>query len=67
MNKIMENKKILSDEELKEVAGGISNEYCMGHITEQSCRATHVCQWHPSIHEDPFTKQMVDGWCVSIR
>ena len=61
----MESKKILTDEELKEVAGGVSNEYCMGHLTERSCRTTHVCVWHYSPHEDPYTKQWVDGWCVS--
>ncbi len=63
------DKKILSDEELKEVAGGtrniVSNAYCEGHLTEASCRGTNVCKWQPSRHWDHITGQWVEGWCIA--
>lgn len=67
----MENEnKVLSDEELKDVSGGTEQNvnptiyYCEGHITEQSCRGTNLCQWHPGRHEDHVTGTVVEGWCV---
>ena len=61
--------ELLSDEELKEVEGGVgfrvSNAYCEGHITEASCRGTNVCKWHPSRHWDNITGQWVEGWCIA--
>lgn len=66
----MENEKkhtILSDDDLKEVAGGayVSQEYCEGHLTAQSCRATGVCQWFPGKRFDNISNQWVDGTCVT--
>ena len=63
-----EKNTVLSDEQLKEVAGGwgAPNAYCLGHTTEKSCRATHVCAWHPSnTATDPATGELTGGWCVS--
>ena len=46
----MENKNtVLTDEELKEVTGGISvsNEYCAAKLTEKVCRQYWTwCQWY---------------------
>ena len=66
----MENEKkntVLSDEELKDVTGGafIPQEYCEGHLTMESCRATGVCQWHPGRRFDSITNQFVEGVCVT--
>ena len=63
-----ENKNIvLSDEELKDVAGGASyvpQSYCEGHVTEKSCRATSVCVWFAGKRYDPVSG-WVDGTCVT--
>ncbi|MBR5184194.1 MAG: hypothetical protein IKW15_06975 [Bacteroidales bacterium] len=66
----MENEKkntVLSDEDLKNVAGGVcvSQEYCEGHLTAESCRATHVCQWFPGKRFDIITNQWTEGSCVT--
>ena len=58
---------ILSDEQLKDVTGGVyvSQEYCEGHLTAESCRATGVCQWFPGKRFDSISNQWVDGTCVT--
>ena len=58
---------VLSDEQLKDVAGGVfvSQNYCEGHLTAESCRGTNVCQWFPGKRFDSISNQWVDGTCVT--
>ena len=63
------DKKILSEEELKEVAGGgrsAPTAYCEAHLTLESCHATGCCRWWYSGRRwDNISQQWVDGYCGS--
>ena len=66
----MENEKkntVLSDEDLQNVAGGtyVPQEFCKGHLTATSCKATGVCQWFTGKRFDNITNQWIDGTCVT--
>ena len=63
------DKKILSEEELKEVAGGRKSApyaYCIGHLTAESCYATGGCRWYSDRRWDGISQQWLDGYCYSL-
>ena len=63
------DKKILSEEELKEVAGGgrtAPTAYCEAHLTLESCHATGGCRWYSDRRWDDISQQWLDGYCYSL-
>ena len=64
------DKKILSEEELKEVEGGgrfrAPKAYCEAHLTMESCHGTGLCRWYSDRRWDDISQQWVDGYCYTL-